>query len=98
MFFTYRRANCQPGETIAVDAGSVGGLHDTKPVDLFDAWLFAEAECGLALQGWCAAAVEEKAAAHAAYNAALDDEERAARTLCDRLHIAGASALLGSAA
>jgi hypothetical protein len=64
---------------------SVHGLHDAKPVDLFDAWLFAEAECGLSLQGWCAAGVEEKAAAHAAYSAALDREEQAARVLCDRL-------------
>jgi hypothetical protein len=85
MFFDYRRTNCQPADAIAVDDGSVEALHEAKPVDLFDAWLFAEAECELALQGWSAAGAKEKAAAHAAYSAALDCEERAARILRDRL-------------
>jgi hypothetical protein len=85
MSFAHRRTSCHPTQTIVVEGGSIDGLYDAEPVDLFDAWLFAEAECALTLQGWCAAGVEEKAAAHAAYSAALDREEHAARILCDRL-------------
>ncbi|MDX6432513.1 MAG: hypothetical protein QOE54_4879 [Streptosporangiaceae bacterium] len=29
-----------------LDGGDVPGLLDTKPIDLWDAWLFAEAEAG----------------------------------------------------
>jgi hypothetical protein len=85
MFFEYRRTSCAPAQVIAFDGGTVESLHEAEPIDLFDAWLFAEAECGLTLQGWCAAGVDEKAAAHTAYSAALDREEQAARVLCDRL-------------
>jgi hypothetical protein len=85
MFDASRRTSRHPAPAIAAGGGRVEGLHDAKPVDLFDAWLSAEAECGLALQGWCAAGVEEKAAAHTTYSAALDREEHAARVLRDRL-------------
>jgi hypothetical protein len=96
MFFDYRRTNCQPADVIAINGGPVEALHEAKPVDLFDTWLFAEAECELALQGWYAAGVEEKAAAHAAYSAALDCEERAARILCDRLRFTHDAPRIGS--
>jgi hypothetical protein len=85
MFFTNRRSSCAPTPAIAVEGASAEGLHAAEPVDLFDAWLFAEVECDLALRGWSAAGTEEKAAAHAAYSAALDREEHAARVLSDRL-------------
>jgi len=55
---------------------------------LFDAWLFAEADATLALGTWCFAASDDKAAAYAAYRAALDREAQAAKTLELRLTVA----------
>jgi hypothetical protein len=49
--------------------------------DLWDAWAFAEIDSGLALDAWQTAAPADQAAAHAAYCAALDREERAAAAL-----------------
>jgi hypothetical protein len=57
----------------------------TRPAALFDAWLFAEADATLALAAWRAAATDDRAAAYAAYRAALDREAQAARTLQLRL-------------
>jgi hypothetical protein len=59
-----------------------------RPADLFDAWLFAEADATLALADWRSAAIGAKAAAYAAYRAALDVEAQAAGTL--ELRLAGA--------
>jgi hypothetical protein len=70
---------------IVFDGATAHGVRDAAPIDLFDAWLFAEAEASLTLQDWSSAATEEKAWAHAAYCAALDREEQAARVLADRL-------------
>jgi hypothetical protein len=56
-----------------------------RPAALFDAWLFAEADATLALAAWRFAASDDKAAAYAAYRAALDREAQAARTLELRL-------------
>jgi hypothetical protein len=56
-----------------------------RPAALFDAWLFAEADATLALAAWRSAASDDKAAAYAAYRAALDGEAQAARTLELRL-------------
>jgi len=59
-----------------------------RPVLLFDAWLFAEADATLALAAWRSAASDDKAAAYATYRAALDREARAARMLELRLEAA----------
>jgi hypothetical protein len=60
------------------------GVRDAKPVDLWDAWLFAAAESSLMLQAWRAAPAD-LAGAYAGYRAALDREEQAALVLADRL-------------
>ena len=52
-----------------------------RPAALFDAWLWAEADATLALAAWRSAASDDKAAAYAAYRAALHPEAQAARTL-----------------
>jgi hypothetical protein len=56
---------------------------NAKPIDLWDAWLFAEAEAEarLALATWTRAPYGEKASAYATYVAALDREEQAGRVL-----------------
>jgi hypothetical protein len=54
---------------------------DADPIDLWDAWLFAEADASLALEAWTCAATDEKAMAYAAYKAALNREEQAALVL-----------------
>ena len=63
----------------ALDVGRI------RPAALFDAWLIAEADATLALAAWRSAASDGKAAAYAAYRAALDREAQAARTLELRL-------------
>jgi hypothetical protein len=50
-------------------------------IDLWDAWLFAEADASLALGDWSCAAEADKSDAYAAYRAALDREEQAAFAL-----------------
>jgi len=52
-----------------------------QPADLFDAWMFAEADATLAIAAWEAAPAEEKGDAYAAYVAALDRETAAAHLL-----------------
>ena len=56
-----------------------------RPAALFDAWMFAEADATLALADWRSAASDDKAAAYAAYRAALDREAQAAGALELRL-------------
>jgi hypothetical protein len=60
---------------------------DAKPIDLYDAWLAAETEAGLALADWMQAPDDDKATAYARYAAALDREEKAAQVLA--LGVAG---------
>ena len=60
-------------------------VHEMRPIDLYDAWLFAEAEASLALHAWRTAARAAKAETCAAYRAALDREEQAARVFSERL-------------
>jgi hypothetical protein len=60
-------------------------LKRVRPADLFDAWMFAEAEATLALARWRSARRAEKADAYAVYVAALDREAHAARILELRL-------------
>jgi hypothetical protein len=61
------------------------GLRRLRPGDLFDAWMFAEADATLALAGWRSARRAEKADAYAVYLAALDREAQAALMLQLRL-------------
>ena len=65
--------------------GATLDVREMRPIDLYDAWLFAEAEASLALRAWCTAAQAAKAETCAAYRAALDREEQAARVLAQRL-------------
>lgn len=60
-------------------------LNRLRPADLYDAWLFAEADATLALAAWRSAARPDKPAAHTAYVAALDRESHAAVVLARRL-------------
>jgi hypothetical protein len=55
--------------------------HAARPIDLWDAWLFAEADASLALGDWSCAPDAEKSDAYAIYRAALDREEQAAVAL-----------------
>ena len=59
-----------------------------QPADLFDAWMFAEADAALAIAAWRSVPAEEKGDAYAAYVAALDREAQAARVLALRLSFA----------
>jgi hypothetical protein len=65
-------------------------LNRIRPADLFDAWLFAEADATLALRAWKSALSDEKGDAYAAYVAALDREATATGLLQVRLGPAGA--------
>jgi hypothetical protein len=64
------------------------GLQRLRPADLFDAWMFAEADATLAMAAWRAAPREEKADAYSAYVAAFDRETQAASILALRLGFA----------
>ena len=64
------------------------GIQRLQPADLFDAWMFAEADATLAVAGWRAAPSDEKRDAYAAFVAALDRETQAARVLALRLSFA----------
>jgi hypothetical protein len=65
-------------------------LKRLRPAQLFDAWTFADTEASLALAAWRLARAHEKAAAYAAYVAAVDREVHAARLLELRLAPAAA--------
>jgi hypothetical protein len=84
MFFA-RDSSMRTSPPIAYDDGPDLGVRDAKPIDLWDAWLFAEAEASLMLRAWLSAATTDKMWTHAGYRAALDREEHAARVLADRL-------------
>jgi len=60
-------------------------LSEMRPIDLYDAWLFAEADATLALAAWRTATRPDKGDAHAAYVAALDREAHAAALLEHRI-------------
>jgi hypothetical protein len=80
-----REEKTQTGPPTVLDGDVSNSVHDAKPVDLWDAWLFAAAESSLMLQAWHAAANGQRVGAYAGYRAALDREERAAFVLADRL-------------
>jgi hypothetical protein len=58
---------------------------ETPTIELWDAWLFAELDAGVALRRWWDALSWDRADAYAAYVAALDREAVAARSLELRL-------------
>lgn len=66
-------------------AGRRFDLGGARPADLYDAWLFAEADATLALAAWRSAGRADKPDAHTAYVAALDRESHAANVLEYRL-------------
>jgi len=49
--------------------------------DIWEAWLFAQAEVELAYREWAAASPAERGERHAGYRAALDREDQAAVVL-----------------
>ena len=57
------------------------GRQRPRPVDLFDAWVFAENDVEMALARWWAAPQHLKGDTYAGYVAALDREARAADVL-----------------
>ena len=59
-----------------------------SPATLYDNWVLAETEAGLALTAWHDARPALRARAHAAYAAALEREARAAELLAARLSAA----------
>jgi hypothetical protein len=61
------------------------GLDPVRPIELFDAWLFAENDATVALGTWFAAPSDRRADAYAAYVAALDREAQGAEVLRRRL-------------
>jgi hypothetical protein len=89
MFFQGRDTRVRSSPPIVIDGRVADAARDAEPIDLWDAWLFAEAEASLTLQDWSSAADEDKAAAYAGYRAALEREEQAARVLADRVRDAG---------
>jgi hypothetical protein len=83
----------QPGPTTAqppLTRRARMSLRRLRPAQLFDAWTFADTEASLALVAWRLARSHEKAAAYAAYRAAVDRELHAARLLELRLAPAAA--------
>jgi hypothetical protein len=85
MFFEGRNTRIRSSPPVVIDGRVAEGARDAEPIDLWDAWLFAEAEASLTLQAWMSAPDEDKAAAYAGYKAALEREEQAARVLADRV-------------
>jgi hypothetical protein len=85
MFFEGRNTRVRSSPPIVLDGRVANGSREAEPIDLWDAWLFAEAEASLTLQAWSSAPDDDKAAAYAGYRAALEREEQAARVLADRV-------------
>lgn len=71
----------QTPTTPLIGAGPARPYDRDHRSELWDAWLFAEAEAGLALSAWCAAGNAHKAPAYAFYEAALAREAQAASVL-----------------
>jgi hypothetical protein len=65
----------------AVALSALDAPNAARAIELWDAWLFAEADASLALGDWSCAPDAEKSDAYAAYRAALDREEQAAFVL-----------------
>lgn len=84
MFFAERDSSAGPSINRSFAGALPREVQDAAPIDLWDAWLFAEADASLSLHAWFAATPEDKAQTHHAYQAALDREEQAARVLAQR--------------
>jgi hypothetical protein len=80
-----QRQNTLEKDPLLMSAASRRRLTRTPAIELWDAWVFAEVECDLALETWYRAADDDKGMAYAAYVAALDREEQAATSLAARL-------------
>jgi hypothetical protein len=74
-------------DPLLMSAASRRRLIHTPAIELWDAWVFAEVECDLALESWYRAGDDDKRGAYAAYLAALDREEQAATSLAERLEL-----------
>jgi hypothetical protein len=76
-FFSNRDTTIDPpaADRAARHRFDLGGV---RAADLYDAWMFAEADAALALAAWRSADRADKPDAHAAYVAALDREAHAA--------------------
>jgi hypothetical protein len=74
-------------DPLLMSAATRRHLTRTPAIELWDAWVFAEVECDLALDTWYRSADRDKGMAYAAYVAALDREEQAAASLAARLDI-----------
>jgi hypothetical protein len=85
MYPAHPNASARTRSAIAYDDAPAACVRDAPPIDLWHAWLLAEADATLMLYDWLEAATEDKAWTHAGYRAALDREEHAARVLADRL-------------
>jgi hypothetical protein len=84
MYVEDPKTSLQTGAPTVLEADVSQWMLGTKPVDLWDAWLFAAAESTLMLQAWRVAATD-RAGAYAGYGAALDREQQAALVLAGRL-------------
>jgi hypothetical protein len=84
MYVEDPKTTLQNGVPTVLDADVCQWTLDAKPVDLWDAWLFAAAESNLMLQAWSVAATD-RTGAYVGYRSALDREEQAALVLAQRL-------------
>lgn len=74
-FFSSRRGASEfPSDTV-VDVPKFGRCATSQ---VWEAWLFAQAEVEVTYREWSAAPVSERAQRYAGYRAALDREDRAA--------------------
>jgi hypothetical protein len=85
MFVEDPQTSLPAGPPTVLEGDVAYGLRSAKPIDLWDAWLFAAAESSLMLDAWRRAASEQRVDAYAGYHAALDREEQAAFVLAERL-------------
>jgi hypothetical protein len=70
----------------------IDAISDPPVVELWDAWAFAEVDAEFAWRRWCDAPVSQREPLYAAYAAALEREEQAAKALQVRLAVATAGA------
>src|SRR6185312_16012387 len=77
----------RPAPDFATDAVvDVPPFGACRRVDIWDAWVYAQAEVELAFRSWAGAPAVQRRDLHVAYRAALDREERAAVVLAAVVH------------
>jgi hypothetical protein len=75
-----------PAPTFATDTVvRLHGFRGCRRIDLYDAWLFAQAEAELTYREWAGADVGDRRERHLVYQAALDREDQAAVVLAAAL-------------